>query len=85
MQASYFGLAFIELSRRISIPSYILVYDRDNILRFVTQRDGFLIIPDSMGSNCEVDPKTVSARKGAIWKVKAVESPEKIEEIRIFR
>ena len=83
---SYFGLAFMELSRRRSIPSYILVYDKDNILRFVTQRDGFLIMPDSMGSNCEVDYKTVSALMAGTGKVKAVESPDytKIKEIRIF-
>lgn len=83
---SYFGLAFMELSRRLFIPSYILVYDKDNILRFVTQRDGFLIIPDSMGSNCEVDYKTVSALMAGTCKVKAVESPDytAIKEIRIF-
>ena len=83
---SYFGLAFIELSKRISIPSYILVYDKDNILRLVTQRDKFLIIPDSMGSNCEVDNKVVSALMARTWKVKAVESADysKIKEIRIF-
>lgn len=84
---SYFGLAFIELSKRIFIPSYILVYDKDNILRFVTQRDEFLIIPDSMGSNCEVDDKIVNALMAGTWKVKAAESPDysRIKEIRIFR
>lgn len=83
---SYFGLAFIELSRRLSIPSYVLVYDKDNILRFVTQRDEFVIIPDSMGSNCEVDHKTVSALMAGARKAKAVESPDytEIKEIRIF-
>ena len=83
---SYFGLAFIHLSRRMSIPSYILVYDRDNILQFVTRRDKFLIIPDSMGSNCEVDHKTVSALTDGTWKVKTVESSDysEIKEIRIF-
>ncbi|MBU4365966.1 MAG: hypothetical protein L6437_07595 [Kiritimatiellae bacterium] len=84
---SYFGLAFIELSKRISIPSYILVYDRDNVLRFVARQDKFLIIPDSMGSNCEVDNKIVSALMRRAWQVKAVESPDysRIREIRIFR
>jgi len=83
---SYFGLAFMKLSRRFSIPSYILVYDKDNILRFVTQRDGFLIIPDSMGSNCEVDYKKVSTLMAGTGKVKAVESPNytEIKEIKIF-
>jgi len=84
---SYFGLAFIEMSKRISIPSYILVYDRDNVLRFVARRDEFLIIPDSMGSNCEVDFKIVSALVAKAWKVTRVESPDysTIKEIRIFR
>jgi hypothetical protein len=50
-------------------------------------RDEFLIIPDSMGSNCEVDNKTVSAMMAGTWKVKKVEAPDysEIEEIRIFR
>lgn len=84
---SYFGLAFIELSRHISIPSYILIYDKDNILWFVTQKNQFLILPDSMGSNCEVDHKTVNAMMAKTWKVKAVESPDyrEIKAIRIFR
>jgi hypothetical protein len=84
---SYFGLAFAELSKRMAIPSYVLVYDRDNVLRFVARRNEFLIIPDSMGSNCEVDNKTVSAMMAGTWKVKKVESPDysEIKEIRIFR
>jgi len=83
---SFFGLAFVELSRRVAIPSYILVYDRDNVLRFVTRRNEFLIIPDSMGSNCEVDNKIVSALMAGTWKVNKVESPDysEIKEIRIF-
>jgi hypothetical protein len=83
---SYFGLAFVELSRRVAIPSYVLVYDRDNVLWFVTRRNEFLIIPDSMGSNCEVDNKIVSALMAGTWKVKKVESPDysEIKEIRIF-
>ena len=50
-------------------------------------RDEFLIIPDSMGSNCEVDNKTVSAMMAGTWKFKKVESPDysEIKEIRIFR
>lgn len=83
---SYFGLAFIELSKRISIPSYILVYDRDNALRFVTRWNEFLVIPDSMGSNCDVDHKTVNALMKGVLKVKTVESSDysEIKEIRIF-
>jgi hypothetical protein len=84
---SYFGLAFVKLSKRMAIPSYVLVYDRDNVLRFVTRRNEFLIIPDSMGSNCEVDNKIVSALMAGTWKVKIVESPDysEIKEIRIFK
>ena len=84
---SYFGLAFVKLSKRMAIPSYVLVYDRDNVLRFVTRRNEFLIIPDSMGSNCEVDNKIVSTLMAGTWKVKIVESPDysEIKEIRIFR
>jgi hypothetical protein len=49
-------------------------------------RNEFLIIPDSMGSNCEVDNKIVSALMAGTWKVKRVESPDynEIKEIRIF-
>lgn len=83
---SYFGLAFAELSKRMAIPSYVLVYDRDNVLRFVTRRNEFLIIPDSMGSNCEVDYNIVSAMIAGTWKVKQVEAPDysEIKEIGIF-
>ncbi|MFH1970452.1 MAG: hypothetical protein ABIJ53_09070, partial [Verrucomicrobiota bacterium] len=67
-------------------PNHLLIYDKDNTLRFVTQQDGFLIIPDSMGSNCEIDHKTISALIAGTWKVQVVESPDytEIKEIRIF-
>jgi len=49
-------------------------------------RNEFLIIPDSMGSNCEVDNKIVSALMAGTWKVKKAESPDysEIKEIRII-
>jgi hypothetical protein len=51
---SYFGLAFAELSKRLDIPSYILVYDRDNILRYVDGIETFVLLPDCVGFNCDV-------------------------------
>ncbi|MFC2173029.1 hypothetical protein ACFLU6_10425 [Acidobacteriota bacterium] len=56
---SYYGLAFLALSRERQIPSYILVYDRDNVLRFVDRLRTFVLLPDSMGSNCHEDRRTI--------------------------
>ena len=84
---SYFGLAFSELAKRQAICSYVFIYDRDNRLRLLTQRPTFLLLPDSMGSNCSVDSKTVSEVKSRAWKVgvKPTRDHTRIEMVRIYR
>ena len=83
---SYFGLAFLERAKHVAIPSYILVYDRDNVLRFVDGLDTFCLMPRDMGMNCEVDYKTVSRLMAPALKVDATRSEDwsEISEIRLF-
>lgn len=83
---SYFGLAFLELARHVTIPSYILVYDKDNVLRFVDGLDTFCLMPRDMGMNCDVDYKTVSRLMASFPKVEATRSEDwsEISEVRVF-
>ena len=66
---SYFALAFLELQRRgLHIPSYILVYDRDNQLRFVDAWSVPLVLPYEIGCNCDVDRDVVRRLVDGAWK-----------------
>ena len=67
---SYFALAFLELQQRgASIPSYILVYDRDNRLRLVDAWSVPLVLPYEIGSNCDVDRDVIRDLVNGAWKV----------------
>lgn len=84
---SYFGLAFMELSKRISIPSCVLVYDKHNQLRFVTRLDEFVLTPDCMGHNCDVPHRTIERIMKDTLKAYAIRSADytEISEVRIVR
>ena len=57
---SYFGLAFLELTRRgVSIPSHILIYDKHNRLLLADSLRSFALYPALMGSNCSESFETV--------------------------
>ena len=69
---SYFALAFLELQRRgLCIPTYVLVYDKDNRLRFVNAWDLPLILPNDIGSNCDVDHRVIRKLMDGAWKITA--------------
>jgi hypothetical protein len=66
---SYFALALLELQRRgASIPSYVMVYDRDNRLRFVDAWSVPLVLPYDIGCNCDVDRDVVRRLVDGAWK-----------------
>jgi len=57
---SYFGLAFLELTRRgVSIPCHILVYDKHNQLLLADTLPSFALHAGAMGSNCAEPQDTV--------------------------
>jgi len=71
---SYFGLAFLELTRRgLHIPSYSLVYDRHNRLRVADSLPSLGIIPGAMGSNCSESAETVQSLMRFAVTVRAIE------------
>jgi len=83
---SYYALAFIELSNRLDIPTFVLVYDKDNALKFVEKSDRLLVLPDSMGSNCDVDHAVVRRLMKHALKVEAVRRRDyaEIKSIRVY-
>jgi hypothetical protein len=65
-------LAFLELQRRgLKTPSCILVYDRDNRLRFVDAWSVPLVLPYDIGCNCAVDRDVVRRLVDGAWKAAA--------------
>ena len=57
---SYFGLAFLELTRRgVSIPCHVLVYDKHNQLLLADSLPSFALHAGAMGSNCDEPQDTV--------------------------
>jgi hypothetical protein len=71
---SYFGLAFLELTHcGLSIPSYILVYDRHNRLRVADSLPSLGIVPGAMGSNCSESAETVQRLMRSAVTVCAIE------------
>ncbi|MFH1038180.1 MAG: hypothetical protein V1789_05865 [PVC group bacterium] len=85
---SYFGLAFLELSRRgASIPSHILIYDKHNRLLLADSLTSFAFYPASIGSNCSESSETVQRLMQAGFVVTAVTSDDysEISEIKLFK
>ena len=77
---SYFGLAFLELTRRgASIPSHILIYDKHNRLLLADSLTSFAIYPALMGSNCSESSETVQRLMPAGFVVTAVTSDDYLE------
>ena len=71
---SYFGLAFLELTRRgLRIPCYILVYDRHNRLRVADSLPSLGIIQGTMGSNCSESAETVQDLMRSAVTIRAIE------------
>ena len=69
---SYFALALLELQRRGAfVPSYVMVYDRDNRLRFVDAWSVPLVLPNQIGCNCAVDREIVWRLVNGAWKATA--------------
>ena len=84
---SYFGLAFLALTRRgLRIPSYVLVYDRHNRLHVAGSLPSLGIIPGAMGSNCSESVETVENLMRSAVTVRAVEEDNgsKIREIQVL-
>ncbi len=84
---SYFGLAFLELTRRgLPIPSHILVYDRHNRTRVADSLPSLGIIPGAMGSNCSESPETVQSLMRFAVTVRAIEkgSGSEIREMQVL-
>ena len=48
---SKFGFAFALFSKLQAIPSYIFVYDKDNVLKYVDTLEKLCLAPNDMGSN----------------------------------
>jgi hypothetical protein len=72
---SYYGLAFLELTRRgLRIPSYILVYDRHNRLRVADSLPSVGIIPGAIGCNCSESAETVQDHLRFAVTVRAIEA-----------
>lgn len=58
---SFYGAAFMEAGKQIEIPTYILVYDKHNELKYITTSEEFAIMPYSLGSNCDIPYKTMES------------------------
>jgi len=52
---SKFGFAFVVHNQSHPIPSHILVYDKDNTLRYVDTLAQLCLAPNDMGSNYHLD------------------------------
>jgi len=66
---SKFGFAFALYSRSHPIPSHILVYDKDNILRYVDTLGQLCLAPHDMGSNYHLDHKKMRQLLGRCLRV----------------
>jgi len=84
---SYFGLAFLELTRRgTGIPCYILVYDRHNQLLLADRLPFFVLHQGAMGSNCAEPRATVRALMRSACTVEVTGEPDGtgIHEVRVI-
>ena len=84
---SYFGLAFLELTRRgTGIPCDILVYDRHNQLLLADRLPFFALHQGAMGSNCAEPRATVRALVRSACTVEVTGDPDGagIHEVRVI-
>ena len=54
---SQLGFAFALFNRTQVITSYLLAYDKDNVLRYVDTLEKLCLAPADMGSNYHLDHK----------------------------
>lgn len=83
---SYFGLAFLELTRRgLSIPCHILVYDKHNQLLLADTLPSFALHAGAMGSNCAEPRETVQTLMRSARTVRVIEEDDRsgIREIQV--
>jgi len=74
---SYFGLAFLELTRRgASIPCHILVYDKHNQLLLADTLPSFALHAGAMGSNCAEPQDTVQTLMHSARTVRVIEDDD---------
>lgn len=74
---SYFGLAFLELTRRgVSIPCHLLVYDKHNQLLLAGTLPSFALRAGDMGSNCAEPQDTVRTLMQSACTVRAKQEPD---------
>jgi len=74
---SYFGLAFLELTRRgVSIPCHILVYDKHNQLLLADTLPSFALHAGAMGSNCAEPQDTVQTLMRSARTVRVIEEDD---------
>jgi len=78
---SLFGLAFSLVDAQKRIPTHILVYDRHNVLLFVTTVKRLCLVPNDMGRNYDLPHDRVrkllrnvleATISGEIWHIEAV-------------
>ena len=71
----------------MSIPSYILIYDRHNRLLLAEKLRSFAYSPVSLGSNCSESFETVERLRQAGFAVTAIESDDysEIKEIQVAK
>jgi hypothetical protein len=63
---SLFALALAGLRGRVAVPGVILLYDRDNILKLVHAAEDLVLVPDSIGSNCDVPHSEVARQLAGV-------------------
>jgi hypothetical protein len=78
---SKFGFAFALFNRTRAIPSTILVYDKDNALRYVDTIEGLCLAPTDMGSNYHLNHKVMPRLLRDVFRVERSNILEAISTI----
>jgi hypothetical protein len=83
---SRFGFAFALYNREQLIPSHILVYDKDNILRYVDSLKKLCLAPFDMGSNYHLNHGEMRQLLRDTWRVErgSILEPIRTIEVRPF-
>jgi len=83
---SKFGFAFALFNQTQPIPSTILVYDKDNVLRYVDTIERLCLVPADMGSNYHLNHKEMRRSLRGSYRVERTNILEPIStmEVRPF-
>jgi len=81
---SKLGFAFALFNRTQAIPSHILVYDKDNILRYVDTLERLCLAPSDMGSNYHLNHKETRQLLRDTWRVERGSIIEPIRAIEVM-